>query len=69
MCTILKEIRIILKLKLLKSFVKVPVYLVKSFGTLGMLEISRKKYTLVVFYILYTYYIFNILGVLSFKLS
>ena len=64
-----KGIYIILKLGLLKSFIKTPIYLIKSFSTLSILEILYKKYTLVVFYILYTYYIFNILGVLLFKLS
>ena len=61
--------RIISKLGLLKSFIKVPIYLAKSFGTLGILEILYKKSTLVVFYILYTYCIFSILGVLLFKSS
>jgi hypothetical protein len=60
---------IISKLGLLKSFIKTPVHLIKSFSTLGISEILYKKCTLVVFYILYTYYIFNILGVLLFKLS
>ena len=67
--TALKEMRTISKLGLLKSFIKPPVYSVKSFSTLGILEISRKNSALVVFYILYTYYIFSILGVLLFKLS
>jgi hypothetical protein len=64
-----KGIYIISKLGLLKFFIKAPVHLVKSFSILVILEISHKKYALVVFYILYTYYIFNILRVLSFKLS
>ena len=65
----LKGIYIISKSRLLKSFVKAPIYLVKSFSTLGTSEISYKKSALVVFYILYAYYIFSILGVLLFKLS
>jgi hypothetical protein len=68
-CTAFKGIYLISNLGLLKSFIKVPVYLIKSFSTLGMSEISYKKYALVVFYILYTYCIFSILGVLLFKLS
>jgi hypothetical protein len=68
-CTALKGIYIISKLGLLKSFIKAPVYLVKSFNMLGILEILYKKYASVVFYILYIYYIFNILGVLLFKSS
>jgi hypothetical protein len=67
--TALKGIHIISKLGLLKSFIKAPVHSVKNFSTLGILKISYKKYALVVFYILYTYYIFNILGVLLFKSS
>jgi hypothetical protein len=67
--TTLKGIYIISKLGLLKFFINAPIHLVKSFGTLGMSEILYKKYTSVVFYVLYTYYIFNILGVLLFKLS
>ena len=67
--TNLKGIYTISKLGLLKSFIKTPVYLVKSFGMLYILEISRKKSALVVFYVLYTYCIFSILGVLLFKLS
>jgi hypothetical protein len=68
-CATLKGIYIISKSGLLKSFVKALVHLVKSFNTLSMSEISHKKCTLVVFYVLYAYYIFNILGVLLFKLS
>jgi hypothetical protein len=41
--TALKGIYIISKLGLLKSFIKIPVHLVKSFSTLGILKISRKK--------------------------
>ena len=67
--TALKEIYIISKLGLLKSFIKAPIYLVKSFSILSILKILYKKYALVVFYILYTYYIFSILGVLLFKLN
>ena len=67
--TAFKGIYIISKLGLLKSFIKTPVYLIKIFNILSILEISRKKSTLVVFYILYTYYIFNILKVLLFKSS
>ena len=65
----LKGMYTISELGLLKSFIKVPIYLVKSFSTLGILEISRKKSALVVFCVLYAYYIFSILGVLLFKLS
>jgi hypothetical protein len=68
-CTALKGIHIISKLGLLKSFIKAPVHSVKSFSTLGISEISYKKCASVVFYVLYAYYIFNILGVLLFKLS
>jgi hypothetical protein len=67
--TALKGMRIISKLGLLKFFIKVPVHLIKSFSILSMSEISHKKCVLVVFYILYAYYIFNILGVLLFKLN
>ena len=65
----LKGMRTIPESGLLKSFIKVPVYLVISFGTPGISEISRKKSALVVFRVLYAHYIFSILGVLSFKLS
>ena len=54
---------------LLKSFVKAPVYLAISLGTPAMLEIWCKKCALVVFCISYAHCIFNILGVLLFKLS
>jgi hypothetical protein len=60
---------LISNLRLLKSFIKAPVYLIKSFSILNISEILYKKYALVVFYILYTYYIFSILKVLLFKLS
>ena len=65
----LKGMRLISKLRLLKSFVKAPVYSAMRFGTLGMLEISYKKSALIVFHVLYAYCIFSILGVLSFKLN
>ena len=68
-CAAFKGMRLISESGLLKSFVEAPVYLVISFSTPGMLEISRKKSALVVFCVLYTYYIFSILGVLLFKLS
>ena len=64
-----KRICIISELRLLKSFVKTPIYLIKRFNILSILEISRKKSALVVFHVLYTHYIFNILGVLLFKSS
>jgi len=65
----LKGIRTISKSELLKSFVEAPVYSAKSFGTPYMSEISRKKSASVVFRVSYAHYIFNILGVLSFKSS
>ena len=68
-CAAFKGMRLISKLGLLKSFIKGRIYLAISFSTLAMLEISRKKSALVVFCVLYTYYIFSILGVLLFKLS
>ena len=60
---------IISKLGLLKSFIKPLIYLVKSFGILGISEILYKNSVLVIFYVLYIFCIFSILGVLLFKLS
>jgi hypothetical protein len=67
--TAFKGMYLISNLGLLKSFIKAPIYLVKSFGILGILEILYKKCALVVFCVLYTYYIFSILEVLLFKSS
>ena len=64
-----KGMRSISKSKLLKSFIKAPIYSAIRFGTPSMSKISRKKSVSMVFCVLYAHYIFSILGVLSFKLS